>query len=100
MMEDITRPSNTALRTDLLCSRGLRFLYGILDKDIVSITTNVQMVRSDLIDGVNAVGNHPARLVISATIIAAIIMNALLFSRPLMLMHMESPYSYLIIDYR
>ena len=76
------RPMMMALMVDAECSIGLRSLYGILEKDKVSITARKRMVVFDLTSAFRtSVGKIPVKFVIKDMITAKLIMNALLQSR-------------------
>ncbi len=84
MMEATRIPRIIALRTDLQCIIGLRFLNGILERESVSIIIRVQIVSSERRFAVSIFdGNTPLKLVIRAIIIANVIMNELLFKASL-----------------
>ena len=94
-MEAMTIPSMTALAMDFPYFNGLRFCKGILDMDKVSMTTRVQIVRSERTSGFSvSPGKYPPKFVINATAMAAIIINALLVSRVTAFMYhrCQSPY--------
>jgi hypothetical protein len=81
-MEATTIPSSMALAMDFPYFRGFRFCIGILDIERVSMTTRVRIVRFERSPASNtSPGNQPQKLVIIATNMAAIIMNALLVNR-------------------
>ena len=77
-MEATINPRMIDLNTDLLCSIGFRFLYGNLEKDIVSITARQKIVISARMSALRDSGKTPVKLVIRETMIASPIMNALL----------------------
>ncbi len=99
-MEATIIPRNIALAMDFPYFNGFRFCKGILDMDRVSITTNVRMVRLERRPASStSPGKSPAKFVIKATTIAAIIMNALLVKSVIAFMTSVSRIEYLsIID--
>ena len=86
-MADATNiPSTIAFTMDLPLPLGLRFLVGIRDRDIVSITARSKIVNWLLIPEFNSVGNTPAKLVNRANMRARLIMKELLHNSVLTFM--------------
>ena len=82
-MDATTKPRTMALIVDAEYFTGLRSLYGILEKDRVSITAKQNMVMLDLKPGLRtSPGKIPVKFVISDMTTAKLIINALLHSRP------------------